>query len=88
MTDYKSFIKRLNNDYQLHFLNFTGKNCPRTISILSNGDASTWEDKLGSYQLIHYDETENAVYEHTANGGNFLFKPTDNGEMWMVSNTF
>ena len=62
------------------------KNCSRKISILSNGDASTWRDKLGNYELVRYDQDENAIYKNALENGNFLFKPTDNKDMWMVSN--
>ena len=67
---------------------FVGKNCPRNIAIFSNGDASTWEDKLGNYELVRYDKEENAIYKHSAENGNFLFKPDNDKNMWMVSDSF
>ena len=64
----------------------TGKNCPRKISILSSGGAASWNEQLGSYNLIKYDDGENAVYEHDSKNGNFLFKTKVNDKMWMVRN--
>ena len=63
-----------------------GSDCPRRISILSSGKATTWEEKLGSYTLLKYDEDGRAVYENELKNGNFLFSPKNNDDTWMVSN--
>ena len=65
-----------------------GSDCPRKISILSSGRATTWKEKLGSYTLLNYDEDGRAVYENDMKNGNFLFSPKNNDDTWMVSNTY
>ena len=62
-----------------------GSDCPRRIAILSSGRATTWEEKLGSYTLLNYDEDGRAVYENDLKNGNFLFSPKNNDATWMVS---
>ena len=62
-----------------------GSDCPRRISILSSGRATTWEEKLGSYTLLNYDDDGRAVYENDLKNGNFLFSPKNNDDTWMVS---
>ena len=62
-----------------------GSDCPRRISILSSGKATTWEEKLGSYTLLNYDDDGRAVYENDLKNGNFLFSPKNNDDTWMVS---
>ena len=64
-----------------------GSDCPRRIAILSSGRATTWEEKLGSYTLLNYDEDGRAVYENDLKNGNFLFSPKNNDDTWMVSNS-
>ena len=64
-----------------------GSDCPRKISILSSGRATTWKEKLGSYTLLNYDEDGRAVYENDMKNGNFLFSPKNNDDTWMVSNS-
>ena len=65
-----------------------GSDCPRKISILSSGRATTWKEKLGSYTLLNYDEDGRAVYENDMKNGNFLFSPKNNDDTWMVSNNY
>ena len=69
----------------MHYFNILG-NCPKKITVTSTGAASTWwKTTLGSYNLIRYDDTANAIYEHALKNGNFLYKSKGTADTWMVS---
>ena len=64
-------------------------NCPTRITIGSTGDAATkkyLKARLGSYNLIRYDNDSNPIYEHSLKNGNFLYKAkVESRYTWMVS---
>jgi hypothetical protein len=79
-------VNKISVNILVYYNFFPGNNCPRTISILSNGGgAESWKDQLGCYNLVRYDDTGNAVYKHDLENGNFLFKTKANDKMWMVN---
>ena len=71
----------------MHYFNIA-VDCPERITISSTGGAATktyLNDKLGTYNLIRYDDALKPVYEHDLQNGNFLYQPTAVGDdSWMV----
>ena len=65
----------------MYYFNISDK-CPKRITVSSNGDAAIWRTRLGSYNLIRYDDMFNAIYEHDLKNGNFLYKGK---RVWFVS---
>ena len=59
--------------------------CPRNIMVTSTGKAKKWKEKLGKFNLIHYDESGNAVYEHAIKKGKFFLHQIVNTSTWIVS---
>ena len=59
--------------------------CPKEISVQSSGGSKIWNARLGIYNLIRYDSSGNAVYEHSFNKGKFLYKIKDEDDIWMVT---
>ena len=65
------------------FKNISGS-CPKEITVESSGGSKIWKSQLGIYNLIRYDSSGNAVYEHLFNKGMFLYKLKDVENIWMV----
>ena len=63
---------------------FSGS-CPQAISIQSSGGSKLWNNRLGHYDLVRYDSSGNAIYEHSYNKGKFLYKIKEDDSHWMVS---
>lgn len=59
--------------------------CPKEIDVRSSGGSKIWNARLGTYNLIRYDSSGNAVYEHSFNKGKFLYKIKDEDNIWMVT---
>ena len=58
--------------------------CPHQITIQSNAGSQMWKNRLGKYDLVRYDSTGNAIYEHSINKGAFLYKIKEANNVWMV----
>ena len=70
----------------MHYFNIA-VNCSQRITICSTGGAANktyLKDKLGSYNLIHYDDALNPVYEHGLKNGIFLYQTEAGVNSWMV----
>ena len=64
--------------------------CPSGITIKSSGGSNRWNSRLGDYNLVNYDSSGNAIYEHAFDKGSFLYKVdkfvyNDFDNIWMVS---
>ena len=59
--------------------------CPQRIAISSTGPAKNWNERLGNYKLLRYDDYDNAVYEHEDHEGHYLSKPKGLQQFWIVS---
>ena len=60
-------------------------NCPKRITLSSTGGATLYTSRLGSYNLVRYDDMLNAIYKHDSTNLAFLYK-TKSGP-WGVSQT-
>ena len=60
--------------------------CSRGITIYSsNKGTRKWESRLGDYDLVGYDASGSAIYEHAINKGKFLYKINGLNDIWMVT---
>ena len=59
--------------------------CPRNIMVTSTGKAKKWKEKLGKFNLIHYDESGNAVYENAMKKEKHFLHRLANSSTWIVS---
>ena len=59
--------------------------CPRNIMVTSTGKAKKWKEKLGKFNLIHYDESANAVYELALKKQKYFLHRLANSSTWIVS---
>ena len=72
---------RKNDEYYSNILG----SCTPGITIQSlNKGTKRWGNRLGDYDLIDYDISGSAIYEHAINKGKFLYKINGFDNIWMV----
>ena len=84
----KSLIKKLENRnlFISRKISYTiSGECPRNIKVSSTGEANKWKEKLGKFNLIHYDESGNAVYELALKKQKYFLHRLANSSTWIVS---